>query len=83
MPDHSIPYYSGERLPQEFSEWLSTIPKGSRDEIGSDGRWKLHIPKSEQTAILEKAGFKVVFQEQISLYNGSDWILTISVALSK
>ena len=65
----------------EIGVLLTTIPKGSRDEIGSDGRWKLHIPKSEQTAILEKAGFKVVFQEQISLYNGSDWILTISVAL--
>ena len=65
----------------EIGVLLTTIPKGSRDEIGSDGRWKLHIPESEQTAILEKAGFKVLFQEQISLYNGSDWILTISVAL--
>ena len=39
MPDHSIPYYSGERLPQEFSEWLSTIPKGYEwyaNDLGKD-----------------------------------------------
>ena len=39
MPDYSIPYYSGDTLPQEFSEWLSTIPKGYEwyaNDLGKD-----------------------------------------------
>ena len=28
MPDYSIPYYSGDQLPQEFSDWLDTMPEG-------------------------------------------------------
>ncbi len=28
MPDHSIPYYSGDKLPKEFHDWLDTIPQG-------------------------------------------------------
>ena len=39
MPDHSIPYYSGELLPEDFTNWLSTIPKGYEwyaNDLGKD-----------------------------------------------
>ena len=62
----------------EIGVLLTTIPKGSRDEIGSDGRWKLHIPKSEQTAILEKAGFKVDSQLSVTTFNLEDGLLVIT-----
>ena len=28
MTDLSIPYYSGDKLPKEFHDWLDTMPKG-------------------------------------------------------
>ena len=28
MIDLSIPYYSGEKLPKDFQDWLDTLPKG-------------------------------------------------------
>ena len=58
---------------------LTSIPSGNRDEEGSDGRWKLHIPKSEQISMIENAGFEVIFKDHISIYNGNDWIALISV----
>jgi len=39
MSDHSIPYYSGELLPEDFTNWLSTIPKGYEwyaNDLGKD-----------------------------------------------
>ena len=39
MPDLSIPYYSGDKLPQDFHDWLDTIPKGyawEANDLGKD-----------------------------------------------
>ena len=58
---------------------LTSIPDGSRDELGSDGRWILHLSISKQIEMLEKAGFEVIFEEQVSIYNGSNWIVLVSV----
>ena len=58
---------------------LTSIPGGNKDKEGSDGRWKLHIPQSKQISILENAGFEVIFQDHLSIYNGTDWIVLISV----
>ena len=58
---------------------LTSIPGGSRDELGSDGRWSLNLSGSKQKEMLEKAGFEVIFEEQMSIYNGSNWIVLVSV----
>ena len=58
---------------------LTSIPDGSRDELGSDGRWRLHLSSSKQKELLEKAGFKVIYEEQVNIYNGSNWIVLVSV----
>lgn len=58
---------------------LTSIPNGNRDEIASDGRWILQLSCTEQIAMLEEAGFQVLFQEQMSIYNGNDWIVLVSV----
>ena len=26
--DYSIPFYSGDLMPEDFSKWLDTLPKG-------------------------------------------------------
>ena len=61
---------------------LTSIPNGTKDKMGSDGRWKLHLSQSEQIGMLENAGFEVLFQEQMSIYNGDDWIVLVSVIKS-
>ena len=66
-------------LHPEVGVLLTSIPSGNKDEVGSDGRWKLHISASEQINMLEQAGFKVIFQENLTIYNGSDWIVLISI----
>ena len=66
-------------LHPKFGVLLTSIPGGTRDGKGSDGRWKLHIPASEQISILQDAGFEVIFQDHLSIYNGSDWVVLISV----
>lgn len=62
---------------------FTSIPSGNRNEVGSDGRWKLHLSASEQIRMLEKAGFDVIFQENLTIYNGKDWIVLISVPKHK
>lgn len=57
---------------------LTTIPNGSRDELGSDGRWKLHLFIEEQIFLLEESGFEVLCQETISIYNGNNWVVLVS-----
>jgi len=58
---------------------LTSIPCGNRDEEGSDGRWKLYIPASQQISMLENAGFEVIFQDNLSIYKGTDWVVLVSV----
>ena len=57
---------------------LTTIPSGSRDELGSDGRWMLHLSTDAQTFLLEESGFEVLCQETISIYNGNNWVVLVS-----
>lgn len=39
MPNLLIPYYSGDKLPKEFHDWLDTLPKGyfwQANNLGKD-----------------------------------------------
>ena len=68
-----------QHLIPEVGVLLTSIPSGSKDELGSDGRWSLHISNAEQIQLIEEAGFKVLCQETISIYNGNDWVVLVSV----
>ena len=57
---------------------LTSIPDGSKNQLGSDGRWKLHLSTTKQIELLENLGFEVLFKERLSIYNGNDWIVLIS-----
>lgn len=49
-PDYSIPFYSGDLMPKDFSKWLDTLPKGysyQMNEITKDrGVYTFFIEKS-------------------------------------
>ena len=55
-----------------------TLPDGKRDGMGSDGRWMSSMPAKEQTALLLDIGFEVVQTGKVRMYNGSDWLVTLS-----
>tara|TARA_R100000152_G_C6569921_1_gene37607 strand:+ start:321 stop:488 length:168 start_codon:yes stop_codon:yes gene_type:complete len=48
--DYSIPFYSGDLMPEDFSKWLDTLPKGysyQMNEITKDkGVYTFFIEKS-------------------------------------
>ena len=33
--DYSIPFYSGDLMPEDFSKWLDTLPKGYTYQMNS------------------------------------------------
>ena len=68
-----------KHLIPEVGVLLTSIPNGNMDELGSDGRWKLNIPNTGQIHILQEAGFKVLHQETVSIYNGNNWVVLVSV----
>ena len=68
-----------KHLIPEVGVLLTSIPNGNMDELGSDGRWKLNISNAEQVHILQETGFKVLHQETVSIYNGNNWVVLVSV----
>ena len=59
-----------------------TIPDGDRNTLGSDGRWMLSIPAQEQIQLLTNAGFEPIHATHVQIYNGKDWLCTLSRKLS-
>ena len=42
-----------------------------------DGRWLTAISEDKQKRMLEDAGFDVVHQGKMSIYNGNQWIVLV------
>ena len=59
---------------------LTSIPTGSKDRMGSDGRWQLHLQTKDQIELLENSNFNVIHHENVGIYNGANWRVIISSA---
>jgi hypothetical protein len=57
---------------------LISLPDGRGNSMGSDGRWKSAVPKEKQVEMLNKSGFEVIEVRKISMYNGRNWVVTLS-----
>ena len=42
--DYSIPFYSGDLMPEDFKEWLETLPKKYTYQMNSITKEREHIP---------------------------------------
>lgn len=57
---------------------LVSLPVGDSDAADPDGRWMHRMPAEQQTDLLGNVGFEVLHLENVSIYNGREWLVTIS-----
>merc|ERR1712232_1077184 len=57
---------------------LVSLPVGDTDAVDPDGRWIHSMPAELQIDLLGNVGFEVLHQENVSIYNGKHWLVTVS-----